>query len=894
MRRYLPMPDVQAAAGPLYTAALLLTPQPRQQGLGTTSNSSSSGSSSSSSSMHASQLITAVLAELEAACQCLAEEHTTCSGSSSHTPGSKNGSSKNTKQQQEDQDAGIEQAEEDQQQQQQLSKLSQPQLLSVLLFDLVLLEAWASSGTLHSCAPQEQQPQHFRTASAGTGDATAGSLLAVAGRAAVAMPAIAQSVCSCMQQLLQAGPSPGLLVDEDVSEQLLAVLQAVLQLSSLPQPQHALISSEGSDRSTSASSSSSRQGRLQISANISIRQLLLEALQLLVLTQGVPIDTQCTAVALLPDLVLQQPQQQTSKLDGGLLCMDTSAGLWQQLLTVLGAAVGAASPAVRGAAVEAAAQLAKAVWLPGVVQYDSSRSSSSSSEAATPLHQQQAQVLLQHRAGTAAALTHLPVLLQLLIGRCSDLDLQVAAAAQQHTAGLALPIYLLAASGVSLQATSTTITSSSSSAWVVGAALQPQQRGFKPAQLAQLFEQQMHASPLLLQRRHAPAAAGATVAGKASTPSEDQQQQLLQWHAQAEGLYRLAQSLPVLPPGALGATSSSKGNRSSKVPVVTFEALDSAAATAWLLLQEAARHCVNARLRTHLGNPTQSFNTLERLLLSMLYKLRADGSPAAAQRAWQQQVQQQLHKLLPQHQQHDEQQQQEGQQQQQVEPQQLLQTPIGAAARSLSPYPAAVAAAAAAAASTGSSARHSSLPPHHQQTLPDSSQTEQTQQQALHALRVAEQQRAESEAAAVSLLDFMLALEVNMAAAAEGSAVRPAVGKAVMAFFAGNKKVRPCWVLLLVLLWFCGCALRSTRRMPMIGLCMMACSGQGGDGLLCWQQEGETCLVVVAWSLSDLWLCSAIYLQHAVERLMPAGLLPKLPTSLFAGNKKVSLTYCCC
>jgi hypothetical protein len=259
----------------------------------------------------------------------------------------------------------------------------------------------------------------------------------------------------------------------------------------------------------------------------------------------------------------------------------------------------------------------------------------------------------------------------------------------------------------------------------------------------------------------------------------------------------LAQSLPVLPPGALGTTTSSKGNRRSKVPVVTFEALDSAAATAWLLLQEAARHCVNARLRTHLGNPTQSFNTLERLLHSMLHKLRADGSPAAAQRAWQQQVQQQLHKLLPQHQQHDEQQQQEGQQQQQqqVEPQQLLQTPAGAAGRSLSPYPAAVAAAAAAAASTGSSARHSSQQPHHQQILPDSSS--QTQQQALDALRAAEQQRAESETAAVSLLDFMLALEVNMAAAAEGSAVRPAVNKAVMAFFAGNRKVRPaCWLVL--------------------------------------------------------------------------------------------------
>jgi hypothetical protein len=741
-------------------------------------------------------------------------------------------------QQHQDQDVMYEQAEEDlqQQQQQQLSKLSQPQLLSVLLFDLVLLEAWASSST-----PQEHHHHHqqqLSAALAGTGDLTAGRcLLAIAGRAAAALPAIAQSVRSCMRLLLQAGPSPGLLADEDVTEQLLAVLQALLQLSALPQPQHALVSSEASDRSTSTSSSSIRQSSLQSSAELSIRQLLLEALQLLVLTQGVPIHTQCAAVASLPNLVLQQ---QTSTPGVQLLCMDPTAGLWQQLLTVLGAAVGSASPAVRGAAVEAAAQLARSVWLQGAAQ---DGSSSSSGIEATSHLQQQAQGLPKHRGGPSAVLSHLPVLLQLLMSRCSDLDVQVAAAAQQHTAGLALPMYLLAAAGVTLEATSTTVSSSSSgsgssNAWVVGAALQPQQRGFKPAQLAQLFEQQMHASPLLLQRRHAPAAAAGAAAGQPGTHSEDQQQQqqLMHWHAQAEGLYRLAQSLPVLPPGALGTTtSSSKGTRSSKVPVVTFEALDSAAATAWLLLQEAARHCVNARLRTHLGSPTQSFNTLERLLHSMLHKLRADGSPAAAQRAWQQQVQQQLHKLLPQHQQHSagDAEQHDGQQQQQVESQQLLQTPAVAAGRSLSPYPAAVAAAAAAAASTGSSARHSSLQPPCHQTPPDSNQT---QQQALDASRAAEQQRSESEAAAVSLLDFMLALEVNMAAAAEGSAVRPAVGKAVMAFFAGNKMVRS----------------------DMIDYCCLI-------------------LVLILSSLGlhlvSLWLCPVLYLQHRHEKLLPAGLL---------------------
>jgi hypothetical protein len=764
---------VQAAAGPLYTAALLLVPEPPKQRQST--------SSSSISASTPSALISAVLAELEAACKCLADKRTAGGGSSSCTAASKSDSS-DSSQPQQGQDASTEQTNQQQQQQQQYSKqlckLSQPQLLSVLLFDLVLLEAWASSST-----PQEQQQQQQQPSSSEPAAMSQSTAYAVARYVVAALPGVAQSILSCMQQLLQAGPSPGLLADEDVSEQLLAVLQALLQLSAVPQ--HSLSVSD-------ATTSSSKLCGLSAGAEPSAGLLLLEVLQLLVLTPAVPADTQSAAVALIPNLVLQQQQQQqqSSTLGAASLRIGASAGMWQQLLTVLGAAVGAASPAVRGAAMQAAAQLAQSVWLQEAAQHDNSII------ATTSAVQQPGHGLFQHGAGTAAALTHLPGLLQLLMDRCSDLDVHVAAAAQQHTACLALPLHLLAAAGVSLEAASpsTVISSggsgSGSSAWVSAAALQPQQRGFKPAQLAQLFEQQMHASPLLLQRKHVPSAAAAAAAGPAGTPSKDQQQQqqqqFMHWHAQAEGLYRLAQSLPVLPPGALGTTASFKSS-SSSVPVVAFELLDSAAATAWLLLQEAARHCVNARLRTHLGNPMQSFNTLERMLHSMLHKLRADGSPAAAQRAWQQQLQKQLQKLLPQHQQHaaGDAEQHDGQQ---VEPQELLQTPAAAAGRSLSPYPAAVAAAAAAAASTGSSStqRTSQLPSHqHQQLLQDSSLT----QQALDALRTVEQQRAEAEAAAGSLLDFMLALEVNMHAAAEGSAVRPAVGKAVMAFFAGNKKV---------------------------------------------------------------------------------------------------------
>eukprot|EP00775_Hariotina_reticulata_P008457 gene8457-8641_t len=46
---------------------------------------------------------------------------------------------------------------------------------------------------------------------------------------------------------------------------------------------------------------------------------------------------------------------------------------------------------------------------------------------------------------------------------------------------------------------------------------------------------------------------------------------------------------------------------------LSFEGLHTGAATSWLLLQEASRQCVNARMRTHMGNPAQSFTTLEKL-----------------------------------------------------------------------------------------------------------------------------------------------------------------------------------------------------------------------------------------------------------------------------------------
>ena len=51
---------------------------------------------------------------------------------------------------------------------------------------------------------------------------------------------------------------------------------------------------------------------------------------------------------------------------------------------------------------------------------------------------------------------------------------------------------------------------------------------------------------------------------------------------------------------------------------------------AWWAVQEAARHCVSARLRTHFGNPTQTFAALERALQHALTAPTADaGAPTA-------------------------------------------------------------------------------------------------------------------------------------------------------------------------------------------------------------------------------------------------------------------------
>jgi hypothetical protein len=372
--------------------------------------------------------------------------------------------------------------------------------------------------------------------------------------------------------------------------------------------------------------------------------------------------------------------------------------------------------------------------------------------------------LHQHDGATAGQL--LLQCAQVLASRTQDVDVAVAASAQAALAQLALPLYLLSLCSsdnrsqlsVAVNSTDTHSTGVSldsagvGSRWRRVAALQPQQRAFKAAQLAQLFDVSFHASPGMLQRYSLRAPQ------QQQLPQHQQQPSHLKLAAHDAALYRLAQCLPLLP----GSTS---GSGSSAGIVLRFEDLSSAAVTSWLLTQEGARQCVSARMRTHLGNPTQSFGALERVVQALLQQLQGDESPQALQRAWQRQLLQQLQAAIPQ-QQASAQQASAGAQ---AEPQQLLQAP-GAAAG-------------AAAAAHAAQRR----PSHQQHTGARAPAADAAQ--AGVAAAAAEEARFESEAAVISLLDFMHALEVNLQAAIEGSMMRPAVSKSVMAFFAGNKKV---------------------------------------------------------------------------------------------------------
>jgi hypothetical protein len=489
--------------------------------------------------------------------------------------------------------------------------------------------------------------------------------------------------------------------------------------------------------------------------SVGVISIVVSCLELLVSAAHLGTAHKVAAVQLLSQLLTPAALQHPSARDSSIVLNSTPA--LQPVLSVLWCAAASAASEVRAAATQAAGQAAAAAL------------------------QSMQGPLEDHTA--AAASTLLESCVQLLAARTADVNEGVASAAQAHMTQLVLPLYLLAACSSTISTSSSTSSristgqvSGSSSVdtaaasvsgmgerWKRLAALQLQQRLFKASQLAQLFDVSFHASPAVLQRYSHRAAAQ-----QQQPPPQDR------YAAKTAALYRLAQSLPVLPaPGASGSNHSS----GSSGDVLHFEDLSSAAVTSWLLTQEAARQCVGARMRTHLGNPTQSFGSLERVVQVLLQQLQGDGSSCAQQRAWQRQLLLQMQAATPQ------QQQQQGQQAvpgQQAEPQQLLQAPGASAAGG---------------GGTSGAVRMSQSRPRLQQQVGGLGADARAAAAAGAAAGAeasvagAEESRAEAEAAVCSLLDFMYALEVNMLTAIEGSLMRPPVSKSVMAFFAGNKKV---------------------------------------------------------------------------------------------------------
>lgn len=776
-----PLADVQAAAAAAYSVAILLaealTEQDSIHGTSKTAAVGSGGAAATateaadgvsqtrSSSLAINPVLNAVLHEVTQLCCQLA--HGSSSASACNSP--ENASSAATAAAANstgavDEAAGHAGQHAAAQQQDAPGRQSRQQLMSRLLFDLVLLEGWLGCSSAEEAAGGRaavpQQPSAGAAAStagpiAGALDdgspVTVAAAVEIAACVAVGVGQVAAVLLSGMQQLLQQqqeqqGGLPavaeGAAIDEDLLEQLLAVLQALLTAAL------------GSATHAAAGSTSLAVTRPQPAVAEAAAEGALSCVQLLLSSSFVAVQHQVAAVQLLEQALMQavsvqqreavRSMQKASSSPAAAAENTQPPSFARAALSALLAAAVSTSADVRAAATAAASSVAGAVL--GGTQ--------------------------QEAAGLPGDVELFCGLLQLLVSPCSDADAAIAAAAQAAVTRCSLPLYLLSITssnsasspGQSSEGSLVGIVEDSSKGagggaaaaaaagvgvqWRRLAALQPQQRAFKPSQLAQLFDLAFHASPAMLQR-------------SLQRPAQQQQQQPHdQWATQAAALARLAQSLPLLPQPAAGSSSSSN--------VLRFEDLSSAAVTSWLLTQEAARQCVSARMRTHLGNPTQSFAALERILQALLQQLQTDGSPAAAQRTWQRQLLSQLQAAIPQ-----QQQQQQGASLQQSEPQQLLQAP-GAA-----------------------------VPAAQQRAVRDSQQQRQQQQPGVSAglsgvgaagsgvsPAAAEECRVETEAAVRGLLDFMYALEVNIQAATEGSIMRPHVGKSVMAFFAGNKKVR--------------------------------------------------------------------------------------------------------
>lgn len=339
----------------------------------------------------------------------------------------------------------------------------------------------------------------------------------------------------------------------------------------------------------------------------------------------------------------------------------------------------------------------------------------------------------------------------LLLSLASDAVSEVAAAACGALCSLALSAYLLAAAAASGSAGRWARTGGAAGSARAGAAadpfapasreviaLQRQLRGFRPAQLAAVFEDLLQASPslTLLTKR---GGATATGGGTAGEPEGGR--------AVDDSLLCLARELPVLPSGmgpTVGADAAVAGAKADalafkeagqthagaardaeqqqhqqqhqpglqhKAPLTLDpDQMSSCSEAAWYLVQEAARHCVTARMKTHLGGPTQSFAALEKVLQGALARLQS----AAAE---QQQQPLPLHQQQP--------------------------------------------------------------PPLHQK--PNRQQEGHGDGEALHRRQLH---------GAVHLLEFVFALEAGIHSASEGCMERAAPSQGVMAFFVANKRVR--------------------------------------------------------------------------------------------------------
>jgi len=224
-----------------------------------------------------------------------------------------------------------------------------------------------------------------------------------------------------------------------------------------------------------------------------------------------------------------------------------------------------------------------------------------------------------------------------LLTLASDADAPIASAAQSALCTLSLPVYLLAAapcSGGPTHSSPAAACDPLAPARREGVALQHQLRGFRPAQLSAVFEDLLQASPsLTLLTKQSVAAAGGGEDGGASIVDA----QLLQ----------LARELPVLPSSIANASGSDPGGTSEPhpkqqkqkqssshhqhkaSPALDPDHMSSSAEAAWYLAQEAARHCIAARMKTHMGGPTQSFAALEKLLQGALSRLQAAGQQQA-------------------------------------------------------------------------------------------------------------------------------------------------------------------------------------------------------------------------------------------------------------------------